>query len=171
MDQKLRILKIVPSTVVDGPGVRTSVYFAGCKHHCKGCHNPESWDMLGGQEKSINEVYSEVLQSVTSKFNPKVTLTGGDPLYQKEGLESLLFRFGVDSFCRWDIWLYTGFTFEEMQEQFSDILDSPTLTGVVCDPFILEKRDIDNYRFRGSSNQRVFVKNPDTKWKWTLWEN
>lgn len=169
--KNLRILKIVPSTVVDGPGVRTSVYFAGCKHCCKGCHNLESWDMLGGKEYTVDELYGEIIKNVSNPNKPRVTLTGGDPVYQKEALESLLFRCSLDSNRMWDIWLYTGFTWEEMQENYSKTLNSPTLTGIVCDPFIFEKRDIDNYRFRGSSNQRIFVKNWNTGWKWVLWEN
>ena len=171
MDQKLRILKIIPNTVVDGPGLRTSVYFAGCKHQCPGCHNPESWNMNGGMEMNVNEVYSEILKNAVNDTAPKVTLTGGDPFYQREGLKSLLYGFSVDNTLLWDVWLYTGFTFEELTEQFSDIIELPVLTGIVCDPFILEKRDTENYIYRGSSNQRIFRKDKTSNYKWILWEN
>ena len=49
----MRVLKIVEGTSVDGPGLRTSVYLAGCRHHRQGCHNPQSWDPDGGREMSV----------------------------------------------------------------------------------------------------------------------
>lgn len=49
----LRVIDIVGGTSVDGPGLRTSVYFAGCNHHCPGCHNPQSWDFEGGEAMSV----------------------------------------------------------------------------------------------------------------------
>ena len=56
----LRVLDIIPGTSVDGPGLRTSIYFAGCAHRCPGCHNPQSWDFTAGNEMSINEIVEEV---------------------------------------------------------------------------------------------------------------
>ena len=73
----LRVLDIVAGTSVDGPGLRTSIYFAGCLHHCAGCHNPQSWDMQGGRQMSIDEIVERVEQE---GFN--VTFSGGDPVYQ-----------------------------------------------------------------------------------------
>ncbi len=73
----LRILDIVPGTSVDGPGLRTSIYFAGCSHCCAGCHNPQSWDMNGGEEMAIDEIIAIVEEN---GFN--VTFSGGDPIYQ-----------------------------------------------------------------------------------------
>ena len=75
----MRILKIVPDTVVDGPGLRTSIYFAGCKVHCTGCHNPESWDLNGGDEYFP----SEIIEKIEEYGNKRVTLTGGNPLDQE----------------------------------------------------------------------------------------
>lgn len=165
-----RILKVVPNTVVDGPGVRTSVYFAGCGHHCEGCHNPESWDMLGGSEYTLDQLFSEIRKVTINPLDAKVTLTGGDPLFQSGFVNSFLTYCDFSSSERWNVWLYTGFTFEELQSLFSDILDHISLTGIVCDPFVLKLRDTENYLYRGSSNQRIFVKDPNTDRKWHLWE-
>lgn len=73
---RIRVLDIVEGTSVDGPGLRTSIYLAGCHHRCPGCHNPESWAMDGGREASVDELLDTIRYN---DFN--VTLSGGDPLY------------------------------------------------------------------------------------------
>ncbi len=73
----MRILKIVPGTSVDGPGLRTSVYFAGCSHHCPECHNQQSWSFSGGEEISPEALAKALLEN-----DEHVTLSGGDPLQQ-----------------------------------------------------------------------------------------
>ena len=70
----MKVLDIIPGTSVDGPGLRTSIYLAGCDHHCPGCHNPQSWDFNGGTDLSVDRIMEEV---EANGFN--VTLTGGDP--------------------------------------------------------------------------------------------
>ena len=72
----LRVLDIARGTSVDGPGLRDSIYFAGCHHACEGCHNPQSWDMNGGREMSDDEIM-EILRY--DDFD--VTISGGDPMY------------------------------------------------------------------------------------------
>lgn len=73
---RIRVLDIVEGTSVDGPGLRTSIYLAGCHHRCPGCHNPESWAMDGGREATVDELLDTIRYN---DFN--VTLSGGDPLY------------------------------------------------------------------------------------------
>lgn len=70
---RIRVLDIVEGTSVDGPGLRTSIYLAGCHHRCPGCHNPESWAMDGGREASVDELLDTIRYN---DFN--VTLSGGD---------------------------------------------------------------------------------------------
>ena len=57
---KIRILDILEETMADGPGFRTSIYCAGCAHHCPGCHNPQSWDFMGGREVTVEELLDVV---------------------------------------------------------------------------------------------------------------
>ena len=158
----MRILDIVPGTSVDGPGLRTAIYFAGCEHKCPGCHNPQSWDFDGGQDMSIDEIMAVVIEN---DFD--VTFTGGDPLYSTETILPLareIRRIGKS------IWCYTGFRYEEivshprMRElmEYSDVL--------VDGPFVESLRDV-HLLFRGSSNQRLIdlhKSTPDSivEWEW-----
>ncbi|MBD5300635.1 MAG: anaerobic ribonucleoside-triphosphate reductase activating protein [Bacteroides sp.] len=158
----MRILDIVPGTSVDGPGLRTSIYFAGCSHECPGCHNPQSWDFEGGREMSVDEVMSVVIDN---GFD--VTFTGGDPMYVAGDLLPLakeIKRIGKT------LWCYTGFTYEGLMAD----PDARALLGyidvLVDGPFIESRRDI-HLLFRGSSNQRLVDIKKSTpgsviEWEW-----
>lgn len=145
-NMSLRVIDIVDGTIVDGPGLRTSIYLAGCRHACPGCHNPQSWDFMSGHSMSIDEIIEHVEDN---GFN--VTLSGGDPLYQIDAVVNLCRRLqsmGVG------VWVYTGFTYEAVRadDSLSRILD---VADVLVDaPFVLNLRDT-SLRFRGSSNQRI----------------
>lgn len=151
----LRILDIIEETMADGPGLRTSIYCAGCAHHCPGCHNPQSWDFAGGKEYDVDELFDAIMDDEFAD----VTFSGGDPLYQVEGFTALAKRIKEESTKT--IWCYTGFTIEEIRndERLSMIL--PYIDVLVDGPFIMEKKDKD-LLFRGSSNQRIiYLKGKD----------
>ena len=74
----IRVLDIIEDTMVDGPGFRTSIYCAGCRHACKGCHNPQSWDFKGGREMTTEEL----MRIIVADPYANVTFSGGDPMYQ-----------------------------------------------------------------------------------------
>ena len=74
-------------SLVDGPGVRTLVFFQGCDIHCPGCHNASAWDITKGTPYSVKELANQIKEGT---FNGKVTITGGEPLMQKEALVQLL---------------------------------------------------------------------------------
>ena len=155
----MRVLDIIAGTVVDGVGLRTSIYFAGCLHHCEGCHNPESWDMDGGREVSVDYILGEVKKN---GFN--VTLSGGDPLFQDlNEICELCKRIHKLGF---DIWLYTGFTMEILnkEDKFKKVLENVDV--VVDGPFIKSEKS-DEILFRGSKNQRIFRKKGN---KWDIVE-
>ena len=84
----IRILGIKYGTSVDGIGLRTSLYCAGCENRCPGCHNPQSWDFAGGQEMSVQEL----LDIIKDDEFANVTFSGGDPLYQVEAFTELARR-------------------------------------------------------------------------------
>lgn len=147
-----RILDIIEETTADGEGLRTSIYFAGCKHYCKGCHNPQSWDMNGGYEVTIDYL----LDIIKADEFANVTFSGGDPLCQCDAVTELARRIKEET--NKTIWCYTGFTYEEILDNawLSQIL--PYIDVLVDGPFIEELKTTE-LPFRGSSNQRIIKLN------------
>ena len=97
---KISVLDIIDGTVVDGPGFRLSIYCAGCGHRCKGCHNPQSWDIGAGRQVTVGELLETV------KASPwNVTFSGGDPFYQAAEFAYLARRIKEDTSRT--IWCYT----------------------------------------------------------------
>lgn len=144
----LTILDIVEDTVVDGPGLRLAVYAAGCRHHCPGCHNPQSWDKSNGHQTSVEALAGKILAEPFAN----VTFSGGDPLEQVEGFTLLAQRVKAQS--RKTIWCYTGYRYDEVYEssRLSQIL--PYIDVLVDGPFCQSFYD-ESLLFRGSSNQRL----------------
>ena len=143
----IRILGIKYGTSVDGIGLRTSLYCAGCENHCPGCHNPQSWDDNGGEAIPIDELYNRIVET-----DMNVTFTGGDPMFHPEGFIALARL--IKRHTNKTIWCYTGYRFEEL-------LSHPTRRQLVelCDVivdgrYIESERDI-SLHFRGSRNQRI----------------
>lgn len=148
----LRVLDILFETMMDGPGLRTSIYFAGCKHHCKGCHNPQSWDMNGGYSMPINHILTLIKEDEFAN----VTFSGGDPFYQVDAVTELAKRIKAET--NKTIWCYTGFTIEEIREDpnLSKLL--PYIDVLVDGPYVEALRNTD-LPFRGSENQRIIYIN------------
>ena len=147
MTEKLRVLHIVEGTSVDGPGLRTSIYLAGCRHHCPGCHNPDSWNAKGGEERTLDE-----LMQVISYNEAPVTFSGGDPLAQPEALGALAKRIKKET--GYNVWCYTGYTWEQIVEKPELKSVMPWIDVLVDSRFVLAERDT-KLRFRGSRNQRI----------------
>ena len=144
----LSILSIVEDTVVDGPGFRTSIYAAGCPHHCPGCHNPESWDIAHGKPYTVEEL----LQRVLADPFADVTFSGGDPFFQAEGFAALARAIRRESTK--SIWCYTGYCYEQLLEQPLHRALLEQVDVLVDGPFIASQRR-EGLRFRGSANQRL----------------
>lgn len=144
----IRILSVVHDTTVDGPGFRTSIYCAGCGHHCVGCHNPQSWDFRGGRECSVDDLFREI---VSDPF-ADVTFTGGDPFYQAEAFAELARK--IHENTEKTVWAYTGFLYEDILRlpQYRKLLMQ--LDVLVDGPFVESLRNPD-LLFCGSSNQRL----------------
>ena len=162
----IRILDIIHDTTVDGPGFRTSIYCAGCRHACPGCHNPESWNPRGGHDENIDALMAEI---VSDPF-ANVTFSGGDPMFQAEGFLELCRR--IRSETDKTVWCFTGFTWERILEEGSPAMRelAGSVDVLVDGPFVQSLRDTDLH-FRGSSNQRLIdVASTIREGRVVLWE-
>ena len=144
---QLKVINISEGTSVDGPGLRTSIYFAGCIHHCEGCHNPQSWSPEAGQDMS-----EDALLEMIAYNDFPVTFSGGDPFFQASEVAHLAKRIKQEQGR--NIWCFTGYRWEQVvdDERFRPLLEQ--IDVLVDSPFILKQRDI-SLRFRGSGNQRI----------------
>lgn len=148
----MNLLFTYPETIVDGEGIRYSIYLAGCRHHCHGCQNPESWNPLAGTPLTSEKIEEMINEINANPLLDGVTFSGGDPLYHPQEFLALVKR--VKEATRQNIWCYTGYTFEQIQ---SDELLKPILNYV--DVIVDGRFESDLYspylEFRGSSNQRI----------------
>ena len=143
----IRILDIKYGTSVDGIGLRTSLYCAGCEHHCIGCHNPQSWSENGGEEIAVEALFATIVDA-----DMNVTFTGGDPMLHPEGFIKLARM--IKEHTNKTIWCYTGYRFEELlkhplRRELVELCDV-----IVDGPYIEAERDL-SLHFRGSRNQRI----------------
>ena len=133
--------------MVDGPGFRTAIYCAGCRHQCAGCHNPQSWAFDVGRDMTVEQL----MQVIVADPFANVTFTGGDPMYQAAAFAELARAIHRDT--NKDIWCFTGFTYESLiQPEQRELLSQ--LDVLVDGPYVQRLRDPD-LLFRGSSNQRL----------------
>lgn len=158
----MRVLDIIDGTTVDGPGFRTSIYFAGCCHHCEGCHNPTSWDMDGGREWTVDELMQRIIDN-----DMDVTFSGGDPMYQADDILPLakeIRKLGKT------IWCYTGFRYEQLSAHPSMNSLLEYMDVLVDGEFILSRRNT-KLQFRGSDNQRIIDLSESSMDNVVLWKS
>ena len=145
----LKLAGLAVDSIVDGPGIRTTVFAQGCPHHCKGCHNPETWPFEGGTEMAAETVVQIIRENPLCKG---VTFSGGEPFSQAgefAALGRLLKQNG------YEVASYTGDTFENLLEGTSEQRELlETLDVLIDGPFIAEQKSLE-LNFRGSTNQRV----------------
>jgi anaerobic ribonucleoside-triphosphate reductase activating protein len=149
---EIRIAGTVRESVVDGPGLRFVIFAQGCTHHCKDCHNPDTWDPLSGLPVSAGDLLDQVKKE---KLIKGVTFSGGEPFLQAAPLAWLgreIKNLGLD------IITFTGYTWDRLQAlslQDQAVKDLMLVSDYIVDgPFILVEKDFD-LPFRGSSNQRI----------------
>lgn len=146
----MKYLNILDCDIIDGDGVRVTLFVSGCPHRCKGCHNPESWDAFSGKEFT-EETIERIEKLLDRDFVDGLTLSGGDPLFFQNRSEiTKLCKRIKEKFPQKTIWLYTGYEYEEVGAlEVFDYVDV-----VVDGPFKIDLRDV-SLAFRGSPNQRI----------------
>ena len=148
------------SDVANGPGVRVSLFVSGCRHRCKGCFNPDTWDFAAG-EPWTDAVQEKVLAACEPVWIQGLSLLGGEPFepVNQRGLVPLLRAFRA-RFPQKDVWAWTGCVYEddllkespwrcEVTDEMLSLIDT-----LVDGPFIEDQKDV-TLVFRGSSNQRI----------------
>ena len=152
VDQEVvRIAGVTTESVVDGPGIRSTIFFQGCPHACPGCHNPETWQRDGGKEISLTGLF-QLLE--LNPLTTGITFSGGEPFQQAPAVAVIGNRLRKSGL---NIWVYTGYTWEFLLANLSrpgykELLE---VAEVLIDgPFIHAQRD-PTLLFRGSSNQRL----------------
>ena len=147
--------------IADGDGVRVSLFVSGCRNHCKGCFQPETWDFNYGKPYT-KETEDRIIELLKPEYIDGLTLLGGDPFENEnqEELFHLLERVKKEFGDTKDIWCYTGYVYEDIiNDNFVRITPYTTkllsLIDILVDgPFIEEEKDL-TLRFRGSRNQRI----------------
>ncbi len=150
---------IKKSDVADGPGVRVSLFVSGCRHHCEGCFNAETWDFKYGDVYTA-EVEEEILRAMEPSYISGFTFLGGEPMEP----ENRPFVFSLakklrEKYPEKTIWLYSGYLFDtEMLEwaKTDEIVKSllPLIDVIVDGEFHIWEKNL-GLKFRGSSNQRL----------------
>lgn len=153
--------KIKYPDIANGEGVRVSLFVSGCRIHCKGCFNPETWNFCYGKEFT-DETEKEILELLSKPFIAGLTVLGGEP-FEKENQYVLVkfLRRVKETFPNKNIWCYSGYIYDndikpETGKQHCEVTDEMlSYIDILIDgPFIKELYDI-SLQFRGSSNQRI----------------
>ena len=150
--------------IANGLGVRTVLFVSGCRNHCRGCFQPETWNFKNGNLFD-RQAEDAIIQSLAPSYIKGLTLLGGDP-FEPENQEGLIgFVRRVKSECPdKDIWAYTGYILDEDLipggKKYSEVTDEllSYIDVLVDGPFVEEKKSL-SLKFRGSSNQRVIDMN------------
>lgn len=151
--------KIKYFDIVNGIGIRTSLFVSGCSNHCKGCFQPETWDFNYGQ-KFTDETIKEILDSIDNEHIAGLSILGGDPLEYNnlEMVNKLIDEFRNRFGFAKDIWMWTGYVLEDIMGENTrklNKIDVARKVDILIDGrFELRKRDL-KLKYRGSSNQRI----------------
>lgn len=146
----MRYHNITKDDMLNGDGLRTVLWVAGCSHGCKNCHNPITWDICGGIPFD-EAAKKELFEALEPDYISGITFSGGDPLHmQNRGEVGELIKEVREKYPNKTIWVYTGYTWDDVKDlpylQYADVL--------VDGPFVEALKDV-TLHWKGSANQRV----------------
>lgn len=166
------------NTMVDGIGVRNSLYVTGCLFNCKGCYNKSIQDFNNG-EPFTKEIYNKIIKDLEPKYIDGLSLLGGEPLLNLNILlplvEDIRLKYGYTK----TIWSWTGFTWEELMEIIEKededalkIKEYLSNIDILVDGRFIQDEFEHGLTFRGSRNQRIIdVKKSLEHKDIILWKN
>lgn len=166
-----KIADYKPFNFVDGEGVRCSLYVSGCKFLCPGCYNRVAQNFNYGQPYT-KELEEQILTDLAEPYVQGLTLLGGEPFLNTQVCirlcKKIRERFGHTK----DIWSWTGYTWDELQQETDDKLELLSLLDILVDGRFLEAKKDLTLQFRGSSNQRIIDVPASLKAnKVVIWQN
>ncbi len=143
----IRLSGLTNDSIVDGKGIRLTVFTQGCEHHCPNCHNPQTHDLNGGYLKNMDEIVAMMEENL---LLDGITLSGGEPFLQVVPCTELAKKAHALGL---NVWAYTGFVWENMLGTEKEEL-LREVDVLVDGPFVESLKSLDIV-FRGSSNQRL----------------
>ena len=151
----MNITNIKYFSTVNGTGVRTAVFVAGCNLHCDGCFNNGAWSFEVGKGLSL-ELIDKILDSIEPEYISGLSILGGEPLDPKNqsGVDKLIRKFRQRFGDKKTIWLWTGYEYENVPLTEHKFYILEHVDVIVDGPFIAKKKDL-KLPYRGSSNQRI----------------
>lgn len=149
---KIRMAGVVSESIVDGPGIRFTLFVQGCPHKCEGCHNPQTHDFSGGKDDDTDAILERILEN---PLLDGVTFSGGEPFCQAKPLADLAMKIKAAGL---DVISYSGYTIEYLikhsnsENGYMELLNE--IDYLIDGPFVLSLKSYEA-RFRGSTNQRI----------------
>ena len=157
----MRYADIYPFDISNGTGIRVSLFVQGCDKHCLGCFNSETWDFNGGKSYHRVDTTWEILNLCKPDYIAGLSILGGEPLNPKniETVYNLISHF-KQTYPNKNVWVWTGYTIDELNELYSkDSILNALLSNIdvlIDGSFIESQKDL-SLKWRGSSNQRIWV--------------
>lgn len=175
---QMKLARYQPIGFVDGEGVRNSLYFAGCLFNCKGCYNKSIQDFTNG-DSLTSEFKERLWKDTDNEFIDGISILGGEPLMNVQSVASIVREFRQRYGDSKTIWMWSGFTIEEIAEiaqvptdYYKDLVDVISGIDVLVDGQFKKDLYQPNLAFRGSLNQRIIdVKQTNQTSKLTLWND
>lgn len=153
----MRYAGVIKNDIAAGEGVNVTFFTQGCPIHCPGCHNPQTWDFLGGQELTADTI-SDIVKAIgANDIQRNLSIMGGEPLCKENiFLTQMLIVNVKEKYPTVKVYVWTGYTYEDLvarnDQKVNWVLDN--IDYLIDGPFVLAERDI-TLAMRGSRNQRV----------------
>lgn len=157
----MRVAGLTKNDTTNGEGICVSLWVQGCPHHCKGCHNPESWEFNGGEYINNWRLIEQISEAITANgIQRNFSILGGEPFAPQNIDDTYQILWHIkERFPSIKTFVWTGYTLQQLQDLYEDtLLDNVDV--LIDGPFIKAERDI-TLKFRGSKNQRILYRGVD----------